>query len=127
MADKTVEEYLALPYTIEVQRDESDGEVGYVARVVELPGCITQGDDFDELGEMIEDAMRGWIELAIEDGRTVPVPKPADEYSGRFVTRISRSLHRDIARAAERDGVSLNAYVATALARSVGAENLVSV
>lgn len=36
---RTVDDYLRLPYTIEVIRDESDGLPGYVARVVELPGC----------------------------------------------------------------------------------------
>ena len=79
MSVRTIEEYLTLPYTIEIVRDDSDGEVSYVARVVELPGCLTQADDFTELGEMIEDAMRVWIESAIEDDVTVPAPKLQEE------------------------------------------------
>jgi antitoxin HicB len=79
MSVRTIEEYLTLPYTIEIVRDDSDGEVGFVARVVELPGCLTQADDFTELGEMIEDAMRVWIESAIEDDVTVPAPKLQEE------------------------------------------------
>ena len=51
---KNVEEYLQLPYTIEVFRDNDNENPGWVARVVELPGCLTQGDTFEELGEMIE-------------------------------------------------------------------------
>ena len=74
MIQRSVEEYLALPYTVEVYRDDSDGEDGYVARVLELPGCLTQADTFAEVGEMIQDAMRAWIESALEDGK--PVPKP---------------------------------------------------
>lgn len=57
---------MSLPYTIEVVRDEFDGYSGWFARVVELSGCMTQADTFDELGEMIEDAMRAWIETAIK-------------------------------------------------------------
>lgn len=124
MSNRTVEEYLALPYTIEVFRDDSDGEVGYVARVLELPGCLTQGDTFEELGEMIEDAMRAWIETALEDGQSIPEPRGVEEYSGRFVARLPRSLHRDLAQAAEREGVSLNALVNVALARYVGTNEL---
>ena len=60
----TLEEYLALPYTIEIYRDDTDGATAYVARVVELPGCLTQADSFEELEEMIQDAMRAWIETA---------------------------------------------------------------
>lgn len=77
MGSHMVEEYLALPYTFQVYRDDSDGEEGYVARIVELPGCLTQADSFEELGEMIEDAMRAWIETALEDGQPIPEPRPA--------------------------------------------------
>lgn len=118
---RTVEEYLALPYTIEVHRDDSDGELAYVARVVELPGCLTQADTFEELEEMVQDAMRAWIESALEDGAPVPEPRQVEEYSGKFVVRVPRSLHRQLAITAERDGVSLNAYVSTKLAYAVGA------
>jgi antitoxin HicB len=121
MANRT-DEHLVLPYTIESFRDDSCDGKGYVARVVELPGCMTQADSFEELGAMIEDAMRAWIETAIENGKPVPEPRRPDEYSGKFVTRLPKSLHRDVSMAAVREGVSLNAYVASTLARSVGRE-----
>jgi antitoxin HicB len=117
---KTVEEYLGLPYTIEVIRDNNPDEPGWVARVVELPGCITQADSFTELGDMIEDAIRAWIEVSIQAGDPVPEPRATAVYSGKFVTRVPRSLHRDLVQMAEREGVSLNAIVNVALARAVG-------
>jgi antitoxin HicB len=73
----TLEEYLDLPYTIEVLRDDSEGTTAYIAHVLELPGCITQADSFEELEPMIQDAMRAWIETALEDGQ--PVPEPNSE------------------------------------------------
>jgi antitoxin HicB len=76
MVSRTVDEYLVLPFTIEVYRYDSDGEAGYVSRITELPGCLTQADTFEELGEMIEDAMRAWIETALEDGQPIPEPRP---------------------------------------------------
>lgn len=111
-----VEEYVNKPYTIEVFRDGP----GYVARVLELPGCITQADSFDELEDMVQDAMSVWISTAIEDGETVPEPRNDDQYSGKFLLRVPRTLHRQLAEEAVREGVSLNAYVNVALARSVG-------
>jgi antitoxin HicB len=117
---KTVDDYLQLPYTIEVVRDEGDGFSGWFARVLELPGCMTQADTFDEIDEMIEDAMRSWIEVALETGVPVPEPRTQEQFSGKFVVRVPRSLHRDLVAAAERNGVSLNAFVNVALARSVG-------
>ena len=120
MAKRTVEEYMRLPYTIEVVRDDDENGGGWVARVAELPGCITQGEDFQELGEMIEDAMRMWIETAIEDGAEIPEPHPEENYSGKFIVRVPKSLHRELAETANREDVSLNMYISTALAKAVG-------
>jgi antitoxin HicB len=117
---RTLEEYLALPYTIEIYRDDTDGGMAYIARVVELPGCLTQADSFEELEEMIQDAMRVWIETALEDGQPVPEPRTSEQFSGKFVVRVPRSLHRQLVEAAEHDGVSLNMFVNVALAQTVG-------
>ena len=54
---------MQLPYTIEVHHDTSVDPSGWVARVVELPGCITQADTLEELGEMIKEAMKKKNEL----------------------------------------------------------------
>lgn len=123
MPQHSVEEYLKLPYTIEVYRDNSDGEEGFVARVIELPGCLTQADSFVELEGMIQDAMRAWIETAIEDGQPVPEPRMLDEYSGKFVIRLPKSLHRQLVERASKEGVSLNALVSVALGQYVGMES----
>lgn len=113
---KSLNEYLSLPYTIQITRED---EAIWFARVVELPGCMTEGDSAAEAATMIQDAMAAWIEIALEDGRPIPEPRPLEEYSGRFVVRIPRSLHRDLVEVAEREGVSLNQYVNVALARTV--------
>lgn len=120
MIEEKVAQYLKLPYHIEIMRDEDEENPGYVARVAELPGCITQGDTFEELGEMIEDAMRGWIEVALRDGVPIPDPAPEEAYSGKFVARVPRSLHRQLALAAEREGVSLNQLLNVILAGALG-------
>lgn len=46
--------------------------------------------------------------------------KRAGTHSGRLLLRMPASLHADLARASERTGVSLNAYINDALARVVG-------
>jgi antitoxin HicB len=115
-----LEDYLELPYTIEVVRDEGENYAGWFARVVELPGCMTQADTFAELSEMIKEAMTVWIETALEDGETIPLPRTLEDYSGRFVIRIPKSLHRELVEMAEREGVSLNTFVGVALGKAVG-------
>lgn len=105
---KDLEYYMALRYPVTVH-EEPDG--GFVAEIEELPGCMTQADTLAELLPMIEDARRGWTEAALADGRDVPLPRDSAEFSGRFVVRMPRRLHRELAEAAAREGVSLNQHI----------------
>jgi antitoxin HicB len=105
------------PYTKELIPYE-DGR--YIARIAEFWGCMTEGDNLQHALEMLDEAMSLWLEVGIEDGLPIPEPATITDYSGRFLTRIPPTLHRDLARRAEREGVSLNLFVATALARALG-------
>jgi len=118
--EKTVEDYLRLPYRVDVY-PEPDGS-GFTAEIPDLPGCLTCADTLDELWEMIEDAKRGWIELALERGMFIPEPSPVvdQDYSGRFTLRLPKSLHRRLVEQARREGVSLNQFANVALAEAVG-------
>jgi predicted RNase H-like HicB family nuclease len=106
----------ARPYTRELVRNE-DGS--YFGRVIELPGCMTEGATMTEAIENLDEAMGLWIEVRLEDGDPIPEPLTTDQYSGKFVVRIPKTLHRDLARRANIEGVSLNQYVSTQLARVV--------
>ncbi len=48
-------------------------EGGYVASVPALPGCMTQGETFEETRANIQDAIAGYIEVLKEDGDDVPI------------------------------------------------------
>jgi len=114
--EKTVDYYMNLPYTIELQRDP---EEGWFVRVRELRGCISQGDTAEEALAMIQDAMLAWLEIALKDGLPIPEPQSEEDYSGKFVVRVPRSLHRDLVENARREGVSLNQYINVVLARAI--------
>ena len=115
--NKTTEYYASLPYTIELRNTPGEG---WFARVRELPGCMSQGETAEDAIANIQEAMHLWLEVSLEQGDAIPEPRPDEEYSGKFVVRVPRSLHRDLAEIAEREGVSLNQYINTALAQSVG-------
>jgi antitoxin HicB len=114
---KTIEEYLQLPYTIEMIRQSNQS---WFVSIKELPGCMSQGDTPEEAVAMIHDAMRAWVEVALEDGYPIPEPQSDEDYSGRFVVRVPRGLHRQLVLTADLQEVSLNAYCIAVLAQSVG-------
>ena len=107
-------EHLARAYPFDV---EADPDGGYVIVFPDLPGCMTQVEHVDEVGPMADEIRRLWIETEFERGNRIPPPSYPEEFSGKFVVRIPRSLHRALAESAKREGVSLNQYVATRLAR----------
>jgi len=117
--ERQVERSMGLPYRIELLPSE---EGGYAVRIPDLPGCLSQGDTAEEAVEMIRDAQRGWLAVTLENGQSVPEPTAIerDGYSGKFNVRMPRRLHRALAEAADREGVSLNLFVATTLATAVG-------
>ena len=118
--DRAVERYLALPYHVTLVRD-GDGENGpWVAQVEELAGCTSRAETAEQAASGIQQAMSDWITEALREGREVPEPKPVDEHSGRLLLRMPRTLHAELTRLAEREGVSLNQFITDALASAVG-------
>ena len=53
---KTIEYYMGLPYRLEILPDPDEG--GYVARYLDLPGCITVGDSMESVAKNAEDAKK---------------------------------------------------------------------
>jgi hypothetical protein len=49
-----------------------------------------------------------------------PPPQQQSTHSGRLLVRMPQSLHAELARVAEHEGVSLNTLITGALASSVG-------
>ena len=105
---KTIDEYMALPYRMELIPDTDEG--GYIVVFPELKGCLSSGETADEAVTNAMDAKREWFEAAIECQVEIPLPESAEEYSGQFKLRIPKSLHRQLALASKREGVSMNQY-----------------
>jgi antitoxin HicB len=117
--EKKLEYYANLPYTVIVEQWD-DGEGPYwVARIAELPHCLIHADTPEEVIKEIQEVKIDWIKSNLERGLSIPEPRPR-KYSGQIRLRISPSLHKLLAYRAETEGMSLNQYMATALATSVG-------
>jgi len=116
---REVEPYTALPYHLVVVRDGEDKSKPWTVSVEELPGCMTRGRTSDEALAAIEPAMAKWVAVALEEGREIPEPRSATTHSGRLLLRMPRTLHADLTRASEREGVSLNQFITDVLAAAV--------
>jgi antitoxin HicB len=116
---RSVEYYLGLPYSVELRREPNEG---WFVRVREWPGCMSQADTAEEALANIQEVIPLWLEGALESDYEIPEPRGADDYSGRFMVRVPRLLHRSLAELAEREAISLNLLVNVALAEFIGQE-----
>lgn len=118
-AANSVEEYTNLPYHVQLVRDAEEKGKPWTASVEELAGCTSHGKTSEEALRGIHDAMTNWIAAALAEGRDVPEPKSATSHSGRLLLRMPRTLHADLTRASEREGVSLNQFITDVLAAAI--------
>jgi predicted RNase H-like HicB family nuclease len=107
-----LDHYLSLQYRIELIEDEG----AWVASNPDLPGCASFGSDPVDAVRNLAEVRRLWLEGQIASGNKIPEPSIDERYSGKFVLRIPKSLHRLAEMRARREGVSLNALVTNVLA-----------
>lgn len=60
-------------YDINIQWNEK--EQYYIASVPELVGCMADGETLEEVMKNIQESIQIWIEVNIERGMEIPVPK----------------------------------------------------
>lgn len=49
--------------------------------------------------------MEGWLDVKLQYNDQIPEPVVDDGYSGKFVVRLPKSLHRKLAIEAEKEGI----------------------
>lgn len=118
---KNLEQYLREPYARILTPDPETNT--YTAQIMEFPGCVAQGDSPEEAYANLERTAGGWIQAALDMGQLIPEPAANQTFGGKILLRLSRSLHRQVADLADREGVSLNQFIVTALAEKAGAVN----
>lgn len=107
---KKTNDYLNLPYNYIIKPIQDESGSYYYARILEFDGCQSTGDSFEEAYNNLRDAMKGWIEAKLDGGFEIPLPIGYDNFSGKFVVRIPKTLHYRLSIEAEQEGVSLNQY-----------------
>jgi predicted RNase H-like HicB family nuclease len=92
----------------------SDDDEGFIAEAIDLPGCSAFGETQHEALTQLMDAIKAWIEAATAAGNPIPAPSnPAAEenYSGKVLVRMPKTLHAQLAKSARAETTSLNQYI----------------
>lgn len=105
-----------------------DGSIQWGAEFPDVPNVGGGGDTPEEAVAEAYENLAIYLK-DIKDTKPLPVPTNPNmsEYSGRFLLRLSRTLHRDVALRAEEEGVSINSFINEAIAKQVGERGALAV
>ena len=105
------------------QLPKEDGG-GFLVTFPDLPGCMSDGETETEAVANSRDAFKAWVSARKDSGKEIPEPfyRPdtVPEVSGKFVTRLPKSVHAKLAERAKAEGVSLNTLVLAMVAEGLG-------
>ena len=62
-----------LKFTVLIEKNENEG---YTVTVPSLPGCVTQGDTWDETIANVKEAIAGHVDALITLGKQIPIEVP---------------------------------------------------
>ena len=109
-----------IDYPFEVRPlTESEGG-GYLISFPDFAECISDGDSVEEAIENGRDALKATIAALKAKKVPVPAPNSGGVASGKFVARVPKTVHAQLATRAKAEGVSLNALVLTFIAQGLG-------
>ena len=63
--------------------DGKDGKGGFWCEFPDLPGCMTDGDNLEELLKNASDALESWLEAWLDNGNAVPTASDAKALAER--------------------------------------------
>ena len=117
----------AYAHIIEPLSAEEGG--GFLITFPDLPGCMSDGETEAEAIANGRDAFLCWVSAVADMDKTVPLPTfrtavtAPVELSGKFVQRVPKSIHAQLAARARQEGVSLNSLVLTFIAEGLGRQD----
>lgn len=98
-----------------------DGSVSWVVEYPDLPGCSAVGSTEEEALIESKVASELWLDEYFELHKSFPIPKEvSNNFSGRVLVRMPKTLHKELTLEAEEERVSLNSLIITLLAQNYG-------
>ena len=127
---KTLEYYMNLNYPIQIFKIPDDEGGGYSASIPILGeyAFLGDGDTIEEAIENLNEVKEALFKEYLEDGIYINEPDEEEqEYSGRFLVRIPKKLHRDLVCQAKENDISLNQFVVYLLTKALELDSVRSI
>lgn len=106
------------PFEVRPLAEEDGG--GYLISFPDFAECLSDGETIEEAITNGRDALKATIAALKEKKLPIPGPNSGGVASGKFVARVPKTVHAQLATRARAEGVSLNTLVLTFIAQGLG-------
>lgn len=106
------------PFEIRPLNQEEGG--GFLISYPDFSECISDGETVEEALKNGQEALKQTIATLKAKAVAVPAPNSGGVASGKFVARVPKTIHAQLATRARVEGVSLNTLVVTFIAQGLG-------
>lgn len=106
------------PFEIRPLTDSEGG--GFLVSYPDFSECISDGETIEEAIASGREALASTIAALEAKGFPVPAPNSGGIASGKFVARVPKTIHAQLATRAKAEGVSLNTLVLAFIAEGLG-------
>ena len=93
---------------------------GFLISFPDFSECISDGETIEEAIAHGRVALAATMAALQAKGLPVPAPKSGGVASGKFVARVPKTIHAQLAARAKAEGVSLNTLVLAFIAEGLG-------
>ncbi len=109
------------PFEIRPLSEEDGG--GFLVSFPDFAECISDGETIEDALANGHDALKATIAALKAKKLAVPSPNSGGVASGKFVARVPKTVHAQLATRAKAEGVSLNTLVLTFIAQGLGSSS----
>ncbi len=110
---------MSLNYPSTVELFEEDGEVHFGLEIPDLPGVWADGKTIEEAYASLVESKKAWLGVRLKKGMDIPEPASEEDYSGKFILRLTPKLHMELTKNAKQANTSLNQYVRSVLEKQI--------
>jgi len=107
-------------YPFEVRPLSASEGGGYLISYPDFSECVSDGESIEEAIRNGADALAATIATLQAKGFAVPAPNSGGVASRKFVARVPKTIHAQLAMRAKSEGVSLNTLVLAFVAEGLG-------
>ncbi len=103
-----------------VPKKDCEGNIYWTAFYPAIEGCVGGGESLEEAVADAKENLEIFLEYLKDEKLILPEEYAENEYNGKIALRLAKSTHKKVSEMAEREGISINTFLISAVENYLG-------